>query len=48
MARLKDLIRKKAQIETQMAEKLSELRKDYVHHSKALETVVEHRMKQLR
>ena len=47
MARLKDLLKMKAQIETTMAEKLVELRKDYLYHSTALEMVVEHRMKQL-
>lgn len=48
MDRLKGLLKMKAQIETIMAEKLAELRKEYVHHSKALEMVVEHRMKHLR
>ncbi|KAL1595704.1 hypothetical protein SLS60_009393 [Paraconiothyrium brasiliense] len=47
MARLKDLLKIKAQIEATMAEKLVALRQDYVYHSKALEMVVEHRMKQL-
>ncbi|KAJ4344614.1 uncharacterized protein N0V89_012358 [Didymosphaeria variabile] len=47
MARLKELLKMKAQIEATMAEKLVALRKDYVYHSKALEMVVEHRMKQL-
>ena len=47
MARLDKLLKAKAQIEKLMAEKLVELRKDFVFHSKALELVVEHRMKQL-
>jgi hypothetical protein len=47
MARLKDLLKMKAEIETVMTQKLVELRKDYVYHSKAVELVVEHRMNQL-
>jgi hypothetical protein len=47
MARLKDLLKMKAKIETIMTQKLVELRKDYVYHSKAIELVVEHRMHQL-
>ncbi|KAF2441136.1 hypothetical protein P171DRAFT_524102 [Karstenula rhodostoma CBS 690.94] len=48
MARLKDLLEMKAEIERAMAQKLGELRKDYVYHSKAVEMVVQHRMNQLK
>ena len=48
MARLEDLLKKKAAIEAAMAEKLADLRKEYVYHSKALEMVVEHHLNQLR
>ncbi|KAK3196993.1 hypothetical protein GRF29_1536g274141 [Pseudopithomyces chartarum] len=47
LARLKDLIEKKTQVETLMAEKLSEMRSKYLKVSKALEKVLEYRIKQL-
>ncbi|KAJ4301160.1 hypothetical protein N0V90_003250 [Kalmusia sp. IMI 367209] len=47
MARLEVLLKKKAVIEAAMAEKLADLRKEYVYHSKALQMVVEHHLKQL-
>lgn len=48
MARLKDLLKMKADIEREMAEKSAKLREDYVYHSKAVELVVEHRINQLK
>lgn len=47
MAHLRDLIKMKSQIEAMMMEKLGELRKGYAYHSRALELVLEHRLKQL-
>jgi hypothetical protein len=44
---LKDLIEKKTQVETLMAEKLSEMCSEYLKVSKALEKVLEYRIKQL-
>ncbi|KAF9730583.1 hypothetical protein PMIN06_006548 [Paraphaeosphaeria minitans] len=47
MSRLTDLLKMKAEIEREMAGKLAKLRGDYLYHSKAVEKVIEHRMKQL-
>jgi hypothetical protein len=44
---VKDLIEKKTQVETLMAEKLSVMRSEYLKVSKALEKVLEYRIKQL-
>ena len=48
MAHLKELLKLKAEIEGEMAEKLARLRKDYVLNSEAIESVVEHRLGQLK
>ena len=44
---MKDLIEKKTQVELLMTEKVGEMRSGYINVSKALEKVLEYRIKQL-
>lgn len=48
MARLRDLLKVKAQIENHMEEKLAELRRNFVLQSEAIESALERRLEQMK